>query len=170
MAEVAPLLHEVSHSVFEKRRASPLPISLRNFQSEVIQLLSRHWYGQLGLAELKKFIEKIGKFRQLHTRVRPRQDVEYAHVDGRGLYFSPAPPEICHGLVHPMGNTDYCYLSGRFRFGAALFPGFHYDVQSRTGALKVTLYDCSQNSRDMRPENRGHINIFPNDHLLPLRA
>lgn len=68
-------------------------------------------------------------------------------------------------------NTDeICFVEGRFRFGAALFPGFHYDVRDATGLLECTLYDCRGVARDLRPEKRTYINIFPNDHLLPERG
>ena len=31
------------------------------------------------------------------------------------------------------GEVDICFVEGRFRFGAALFPGFHYDVRPARG-------------------------------------
>jgi hypothetical protein len=84
--------------------------------------------------------------------------------------FGGALDTECHGQPHPAGELDSCFLEGRFRFGAALFPGFHYDVRYQKGLLDCTLYDCRGNPRDLGPERRSYINIFPNDHLLPLRS
>ena len=68
------------------------------------------------------------------------------------------------------GEVDICFVEGRSRFGAVLcFPGFHYDVRPARGLLDCTLYDCRGVARDLGPERREYINIFPNDHLLPER-
>src|SRR5262249_45708614 len=83
------------------------------------------------------------------------------------LFFSPAANEACHGMPHPTGTSAKCFLRGRYRFGAALYPGFHYDVSGEDEVLTCRLYDCEGRVRDLKPERRRYINIFPNDHLLP---
>jgi hypothetical protein len=155
-------LHEVSHQIYNRRKTSPFSIPLSNFKSAIIARLSEHWYNGANTESLQKLIEKISRrFRQLHTTST------HAHRDDRSLIFSPAADEACHGIAHPMGNTTRCFVNGRFRFGAALYPGFHYDVRHEAGPIESTLTDCMGNRRDMRPERKRYINIFPNDHLLP---
>jgi hypothetical protein len=155
------LLHEVSHQVYARRKASPFSIPLSNFKSQVALALQDYWYQVDTLEALKSRIEKKNqRFRQFHTSGQ-------AHHDDRSLIFSPALDTECHGMPHPIDDGNKCFVNGRFRFGAALFPGFHYDVRSEKGLLNCTFVDCMGAFRDMRPEKRKHLNIFPNDHLLP---
>ena len=89
----------------------------------------------------------------------------------QGHHSSNALPNECHGVPHPTGTENVCYLNGRFRFGVALYRGHHYDVRSANGgSLNCTLVDCDGRERNMGPERRRYINIFPNDHLLPERT
>jgi hypothetical protein len=162
---VVESLHEVSSEVYRSRKSSPFPIPLKNFKSKTSRELNRHWYHGLTFADLKKEIRRASNiFRQLHTNNAQQ------HGDDRALLFSPARDTECHGKPHPLGNTHKCFISGRFRFGAAIYPGFHYDVTQAKGLLECVVYDCDGQSRDLRPERRRYINIFPNDHLLPERS
>lgn len=159
---VQQLLHEISGGVYKGRKRSPLPLPLQNFESQAISLLKQHWYHRLNIEQLRHSLNGLSeRFRQAHTKTDRR------HCDDRGLYFSPAENNACHGKPHPIGSEDACFLSGRFRFGAALYPGFHYDVRDDRGSLTCTLRDCAGRLREMRPERRAYINIFPNNHLLP---
>ncbi len=156
-------LHDISVDVYVKRNKSPLPLPFRNFRSSTIEDLSKHWYNQRNVEELRRDLRQLReRFRQQHTKIGQQ------HWDDRDLCFSAAALEACHGQPHPIGPDDVCYVNGRFRFGAALFPGFHYDVRSRGGNLLVTLYDCAGTERPMTSEKRAYINIFPNDHMLPV--
>ena len=164
LSDVGPLMHEVASAVYGGRRTSPLPLPFQNFRSGLLDELAEYWYSDLSYDAFKRFLGKIHqRFRETHTRS------DRKHYDERSLAFSPAGNSECHGQSHPHGSCDRCFVGGRFRFGAALFPGFHYDVSSSNGTLSCTLYDCEGNQRDLGPERRSYINIFPNDHLLPAK-
>lgn len=159
---VTKLLHEISHQVYERRNRSALPLPFGNFRSSLVTQLREHWYNESDLVALKKLIEKLcDRFRQAHS------NSEHAHKDDRSLVFAPAKVEAYHGKPHPTGSSPLSFVNGRFRFGTALFPGFHYDVSAISGLLNCVLYDSEGNPRDMAPEKRDYINMFPNDHLLP---
>lgn len=158
------LMHVIAHEVYNNRRSSPLAIPFRNFRNRISSELCGWWYRNLNTDELAKFLKSSNaKFRQLKTESR-------AFADDRSLIFSPVADEVCHGQPHPVGDDDECFLQGRFRFGTALYPGFHYDVRAKTGLLQSVVYDCEGDARDLKPERRAYINIFPNDHLLPARS
>jgi hypothetical protein len=158
-------LHEISDQIYRRRKVTPLSLPLANFKSGISLDLSEYWYGNATLERLRQLIEKKrNTFRQMHTKS------ERAHHDDRSLIFAPAQDGACHRLPHPAGAGAKCFVNGRFRFGAALFPGFHYDVRAASGTLNCTLVDCDGNSREMGPERRDYINIFPNDHLHPKRS
>jgi hypothetical protein len=153
------------HSIFNERKTSPLALPFRNFKSKFLPDLQEFWYRDKDMDQITRTIESnVSRFRQHHRATNG------AHRDSRDLIFAGARDQECHGQPHPTGKADKCFLEGRFRFGAALFPGFHFDVTSATGRLDCTLYNCEDQARDMWPEKRDHINIFPNDHLLPTRA
>lgn len=160
---VLPLMHEVSLAVFSGRKTSPLPLPLRNFKSDVSDELRLFWYKDLKQAELRIKIEFFRtKFRQR------RVDSQKKYKDDRNLIFEPAGDTVCHGQPHPTGSEPEQFIAGRFRFGVSLFKGFHYEVSSAHHTnLKSKLTDGSLKQRDMTPEHRQYINIFPNDHLLP---
>jgi hypothetical protein len=159
---VRECLHSISNEVFNLRRRSPFPLPIRNFQSDCLGDFCGHWYVNMNSGQLQSRIDTIcSKFRQLHPRT-PK-----GHRDTRDLFFAPARNEVYHGIPHPIGSTDSCFLQGRYRFGAALYPGFHYDVSCDRPLLSCTVYDCDGRRRDLGPERRSYINIFPNDHLLP---
>jgi hypothetical protein len=140
------------------------PIPFRNFRAAICDELQNYWYNGLNIVGLQKEIQRlVSDFRTRHTN-KGRE-----HVDNRALIFSPANNSECHGKLHPSGEHEKCFVSGRFRFGAALFPGFHYDVRASNGLLQSVFYDCSGNYRDLRPEKREYINVFPNSYLLPKR-
>jgi hypothetical protein len=163
MDNLVQLIHVIAHDVFNARKTSPLPLPFRNFRNRLMDDLSEYWYRGTDVPRLKRIIEKNAQqFKQLRT-------AGGTHRDDRALLFSAARDTECHGQPHPMGDRDRCYVEGRFRFGAALFPGFHYDVRYKAGLLDCTLYDCLGEARDCKPERREYINIFPNDHLLPAR-
>jgi hypothetical protein len=163
--DVNPLIHLVASEVSGHRKTSPLPLPFQNFKSKAIgELTKQHWYAGMALSSFKVALEKTHqRFREMHT------SADRKHYDDRSLGFSPAANTECHGQSHPMGSCDRCFVGGRFRFGAALFPGFHYDVSTAAGRLNCTLFDCEGVARDLWPERRTYINIFPNDYLLPAK-
>ncbi|WP_157385501.1 hypothetical protein [Mesorhizobium sp. STM 4661] len=158
------LMNEISTEVFSNRKSSPLPIPLRNFHSDITTTLRGHWYSNASIDELKERIKSLcGKFRQIHTN-------NFTHIDKRKLVFAPAIDSQCHGKPHPTGDDERCFVAGKFRFGTALFAGFHYDVSSGNGkSLASVFYDCCGRARDLKPERRDYLNVFPNDHLLPAK-
>jgi hypothetical protein len=169
LAFVASSVHEISHQVLQKRRASPLVIPFRNFKSKLLTPLTARWYDGLDRPALVKKMRSLTEaFRQRHTRSELPET--YYHEDERGLRFAPAKPEICHAKPHPIGDNDRCYVDGRFRYGAALFPGFHYDVREQRGNLRPVLHECCGTARNVASENIVYINIYPNDHLLPAKG
>jgi hypothetical protein len=162
--DLEPRLHELAYHVFRHRKTSPISLPLRNFRSGITEELSRFWYRGRTLEEIRKDLNRYQqKLRQAHRHVNGK------HSDDRSLIFSPAQDGECHGKPHPTGDNETCFLSGRFRFGTALFPGFHYDVGQEGKLLDCTLIDCDGKMREMKPEKRKHINIFPNDYLLPAK-
>jgi hypothetical protein len=162
---VESIVHEISDGVYNRRRSSPLPIPFANFKSMLMSKYRTHWYRKMDIPELKSELSALQqRFRQQHIR----QNQVFS--DDRDLQFSPAKPEACHGRPHPIGDLDVCYVNGNFRFGAALFPGHHYDVRKAHGPLDCVLYNCDSTPRDMKAERLNYVNIFPNDHLLPERS
>ena len=106
------LIHVIAYSVFKSRRASPLPLPLRNFRNKLTRELEEFWYRGNDVSSLKRMIERRSQgFRQLRT-------AEGAHRDDRALLFTGARDTECHGKPHPMGEVDICFVEGRFRFGA----------------------------------------------------
>ena len=160
---VLDLVHPVSTEVVGGRKTSPFSLSLTNFRSRTTIELSAFWYRGADRQELERRIKRITqRFKQEHTK--PNR----VHIDDRALSFDPAVDTECHGIAHPTGASARAFVNGRFRFGAALFPGFHYDVEPTRGQLlDCVLYDSEGRPRNLRPEKRKYINVFPNDHLLP---
>ena len=169
LAQVQHNLHIISYELNSRRRTSSIPLPFRNFRSGVLDAYAPHWYLQLSKDEISRFVLSTNEqFRQAHTRKDPDDGGHGVfHVDDNDLRFRPAKNEACHGFPHPVAETIACYLKGRFRFGAAIYPGHHYDVTPKNGNLSGTLFDCIGNARNMRSEKRPYINVFPNDHLLP---
>jgi hypothetical protein len=165
LKESLPLLHKVSSSVYGRRKTSPLSLPMKNFQSELVATLKMHWYRNLNEAQLEE------KIIDLSARHRTRIcDDKKSFADDRNLFFCAAKDAECHGLAHPTGDTAKSFLRGKFRFGVSLFPGFHYDVRDGRGRnLHASLVEADFGPRDMRPEKREYVNIFPNDYLLPKR-
>jgi hypothetical protein len=163
MKAISELLHEISGNVFHHRRKSPLPLPLSNFNSNIALRLDSLWYRGLDKAGLSREIRRLkDSFSQIKS-----SDPE-GYRDDRKLLFKPALPNEEHGIAHPIGSSPRCFVSGRFRFGVSLAPGFHYDVRREiAGRLLSTLIDCDGIHRDLRPERKRYINIHPNDYLRP---
>lgn len=163
--EILGCLHIIGYEIYNRRRRSLFPLPRRNFSSPVLDNALRHWYGGYTAKQVQAHVEYLkDKYQQQHTWS------QRGHKDNNGLYFMPAKDDACHGMPHPTGTSDDCFLLGRYRLGASLYPGFHYDVSEERGNLVKTLQDCQGTPRDLRPERRRHINVFPNDHLLPDRG
>ncbi|WP_134643116.1 hypothetical protein [Pseudaestuariivita atlantica] len=160
---VRPLLHEVSTAAYANRKTSPLPLPLRNFSSSITNELKTYWYNDLDVGKLSKQIKSLRmRFRQTRDRTLG------GYEDDKALIFKPAKDNECHGIAHPIGTSGKAFACGRFRYGVALFPGFHYDVTAaKSPTLKVDLKTSSGSVRSLKGEKRSYINIFPNDHLLP---
>lgn len=160
---VRPLLHEVSSAAYANRKTSPLPLPLRNFSSSIASELKSYWYNDLDAEKLSKQIKSLTmRYRQSRDKTRD------GYKDDKALIFKPAKDNECHGVAHPTGSEDKAFACGRFRYGVALFPGFHYDVTAaKSATLMVDLKTSSGSVRSPKSEKRRYINIFPNDHLLP---
>ena len=162
---VRRLLHVVSTAAYGNRNSSPLPLPLRNFNSPITNELKTHWYDNQDSEELSNQIKA------LQIRFKQTRDKNLGgYKDEKDLIFKPARKNEYHGLVRLTGSDRKPLICGRFRYGVALFPGFHYDVApAKTKTLKVDLKTSSGTVRSMKSEDRNHINIFPNDHLLPAK-
>lgn len=160
---VAPLLHVVSGATYGQRKTSPLTLPLRNFGSKLTIELKQHWYNELEEDQLKK---KVKAYKNRYAELRSREKSGF--LDDKSLVFSPASDGALHGKAHPTGSTPKSFTCGRFRYGVALFPGFHFDVSaSRTATIQCEIRTSSGDTRTVKSEKREYINIFPNDHLLP---
>ena len=163
VSEVLPLLHVLSNATYGQRRSSPLTLPLRNFRSKLTKDLRLFWYNKLDEPELKKNVKSF-KDRYNDLKIRSK----FGYVDDSNLVFSPASNQDLHGQAHPTGSTPKSFACGRFRFGVALFPGFHFDVSAlKTKTIQRELTTSTGQTRFVKGEKRKHINIFPNDHLLP---
>ena len=160
---IRPMLHEVSAATYANRKSSPLSLPLRNFSSSITRELKTYWYNDLSLDRLSSDIKAF--------RMRFRQSRDKGHDgfrDEKSLIFKPAKDTECHGVAHPIGSEGKAFVCGRFRFGVALFPGFHYDVTSiKFATIQSDLKSSSGAVRSLKSEKRRYLNIFPNDHLLP---
>lgn len=165
VTQVLPLLHVISGEIYGKRNTSPLTLPLRNFKSQLTHKLKSHWYDKLNEVELKKKIDSY-KGEYVNLKNTPKQGSKQSYLDDKLLFFAPA--KALHGKAHPSGTTPKSFTCGRFRYGAALYPGFHYDVSAKkTKTIQCMIYDSLGKKRSVGSENREHINIFPNDYLLP---
>jgi hypothetical protein len=162
LGQLPPLLHEISSEVFGRRKTSPLCLPLKNFTAPISADLKRLWYSR----DVKEVKEKISKLRAEFYQRRRLSGKSF--VDDRGLLFSPSADGECHGVAHPTGRSNKTFIRGKFRYGASLFPGFHYDVRDERGRnVQVKLTDAELGVRDLSSEKRAYINIHPNDVVLP---
>ena len=163
--EIRPSLHEMSISTYARRKSSPLTLPLRNFSSQITRELKGYWYNNLERTELSRRI-KAFKTRYLQSKRSDRN----GYRDDKALIFQPANDSECHGKPHPIGEDCKTFLCSRFRYGVSLFPGFHFDVTAEnTSTIQCELRTAAGNTRAIRSEKRTHINIFPNDFLLPVK-
>jgi len=163
--DLKPLMHQISGATFAQRKSSPLSLPLRNFSSQITTELKRYWYNDLSEEQLSRRIKGF-KSRYAQLKDRERQGFQ----DDRSLIFSPARDTECHGMPHPVGAEPKPFTCGRFRFGVALYPGFHFDVSaSKSATIQCDLSTHTGGRREVRGEKRTYINIFPNDFLLPER-
>ena len=159
--ELQGLLHEVSGYTYGRRKTAPLSLPLRNFTSGITRELKTYWYNDLTADQLMEKIRNL-KARYSQLSVKP----ERAYKDEKGLVFKPAEDTELHGKARPAGSMHRTFLCGRFRFGVSLFPGFHFDVTSaNSSTIQCELRTPTGSRRSVR--NRKHVNIFPNDHILP---
>jgi len=163
--EVIGCLHQIYLHVFGNRKTSPVSLPFENFRSDMTSEFQKYWYRGLSDDDLKKHLVGVAsRFRREHTTSERR------HRDSRRLLFSPAEDGACHGQPHPAGSERDAFINGRFRFGSALYPGFHYDVSSENHpTLECILVDSEGRERAMKSEKRAYINIFPNNYLSPER-
>jgi len=161
--KIRPMLHEISINIYARRKSSPLTLPLRNFSSQITRDLKSYWYNNLGKNEMSR---KIKAFKNRYSQTKHRERNGY--IDEKALIFQPANDAECHGKPHPTGKDYKTFLCGRFRYGVSLFPGFHFDVTAENNStIQCELRTASGNTRSIRSEKRRHINIFPNDFLLP---
>ena len=163
--ELRTLLHEISNSSYARRKTSPLILPLRNFSSGITRDLKKYWYNDLDREALSR---RIRRFKNRYAQVRDR--TQNGFRDDKALIFKPAEDNACHGQPHPTGSEWKTFFCGRFRYGVSLFPGFHFDVSPANGfTIQCELRTASGGVRSMRSERRRHVNIFPNDYILPAR-
>ena len=161
--EIRPLLHEVSQATYACRKSNPLSLPLRNFRSPITNDLKKYWYNNLNQDQISK---KIKAFAMRYSQIKDKTNGGFK--DKKALIFKPAKDTECHGIPHPLGSEAKSFACGRFRYGVALFPGFHYDVSSgKTATIQCELETSYGTKRIIKGEKKIHINIFPNDHLLP---
>ena len=159
------LLHEISIASYGRRKTSPLILPLRNFSSGITKELKTYWYNQLDQDGLQRSIRRL-KSRYVQTKSRQKN----GYRDEKSLIFKPAVDNECHGKPHPIGSKEKAFVCGRFRYGVSIFPGFHFDVSAENGStIQCNLRTSAGEIRRMRGERRQHVNIFPNDHILPER-
>ncbi len=161
--EIRPLLHEISIATYSQRKSSPLSLPLRNFSSNITKDLKKYWYNEL---KKDKLLTKLRAFKVRFLQIRDKPSGGFR--DDKTLIFKPAKDSECHGQPHPIGRENKSFACGRFRYGVALFAGFHYDVSSENSAtIQCELTNAAGEIRAIKSEGRTYINIFPNDHLLP---
>ncbi|UFX45236.1 hypothetical protein HAP47_0000395 [Bradyrhizobium sp. 41S5] len=161
--EVFGCLHQIYLYVYGSRKTSPVSLPFENFRSDMTSEFQKYWYRGRTDTDLKKHLASLaGRFRREHTTS------EHSHRDDRKLLFSPAEDGACHGQPHPTGSSRHAFINGRFRFGSALYPGFHYDVTAENrSTLECILVNAEGQERAMKSEKRTYINIFPNNYLSP---
>lgn len=161
--EVRRLLHSISEFTYAKRKSSPFSLPLRNFTSGITQELKTYWYNDLTEQQLLDRVHKL-KVRYSQLKNTPKR----AYRDEKGLMFKPAEDTELHGRSHPSGSIHRTYFCGRFRFGVSLFPGFHFDVTAENSStIQCELRTPTGSRRSVR--DKTHINIFPNDYILPAK-
>lgn len=159
--ELRGLLHGVSGFTYGRRKTAPFSLPLRNFTSAITEELKTYWYNGLNEDQLRARMQNL-KARYSQRRIAS----ERAYRDEKGLVFKPAEDTELHGRSRPTGSTPRTFFCGRFRFGVSLFPGFHYDVAAeRSSTIQCELVTPSGGRRLAR--DRTHVNIFPNDYILP---
>ncbi len=164
VGQVLSLLHVLYRNIYgSHRRNSPLMLPLRNFKSPLANSLKQHWYNELNEDDLKK---KIKSYKSKYALLKSAQKQGY--LDEKSLIFAPAKNDEMHGIIHPTGATPKSFTCGKFRYGVALYPGFHFDVSAeKTPTIQCVLYDSTGKKRYVMTERLRHINISPNDHLRP---
>jgi hypothetical protein len=96
-----------------------------------------------------------------------KDEVRRVHVDERDLAFLHADDVAFHG--HPRelpedaeSEAHRSLLRTLYRFGGALLPGFHHDVQRRDGREMLdTPFDCCV--AGSVTVSGSHANVYPND-------
>jgi len=159
--EIQPLLHKVSGFTYGQRKIAPFSLPLRNFTSAITRELKTYWYNDLSEDQLWERMRRLkGRYSQLKIAA------ERAYKDEKGLVFKPAEDTELHGRSRPEGSMPRTLFCGRFRFGVSLFPGFHFDVTAeKSSTIQCELVTPTGGRRFAR--DRKHVNIFPNDHILP---
>ena len=163
IGEIRPILHEISSGTYAQRKSSPLSLPLRNFRSRITKDLRGYWYNGLDKKQIGARIRTL-KIRYSQTKSREKR----GYKDEKALVFTPASDTECHGIPHPIGTEVKAFVCGRFRYGVSLFPGFHFDVSAeKSPTIQCDLQTASGEVRSVRSEKRRHVNIFPNDYILP---
>ncbi|MBO9579657.1 MAG: hypothetical protein J7498_02050 [Sphingobium sp.] len=115
-------------------------------------------------------LEDVGPIPLTHEdvpkRIQPSQ-TRRVFVDDRGMAFFIAHPTAYDGPPREIEDGDSTdellgALRTLYRFGGAIEPGLHHDVQRRDGSsLDGALFDCSKKGRINA--NAQYANIYPND-------
>ena len=162
MNDVRRLLHGVSLLTYAQRKTAPFSLPLRNFTSGITKELRTYWYNDLNEGQLSERTRKL-KARYSQLRIASRG----AYKDEKGLLFKPTEDTELHGRSRPEGSIRRTFFCGRFRFGVSLFPGFHFDVTAENSStIECELRTATGDRRRVR--GRTYVNIFPNDHILPV--
>lgn len=114
-------------------------------------------------------LEELGPTALTHDDIAriPTEKTRRAFVDSRGLAFLLAHPAAYDGPAREVEHDEtvgpiMSALRSLYRFGGALPPGIHHDVQRCDGsALAGAILHCD---RDGRISAEGdYANIYPND-------
>ncbi|MCT4534694.1 hypothetical protein [Halodesulfovibrio sp.] len=83
--------------------------------------------------------------------------------DARNLFFSPSTADHAGVSDKWHNGKESTFIKGKYRFGAPIIPGFHYDVQfSPNSSLERIQFFCEK-SDGLQTTKQKYINIHPND-------
>lgn len=162
LREIESMINEVVVQTNSKRKTSPFSLPMKNFQLDQLSVLKQGWPRRgASVTDLKDQIKRFNAIFMLRKSAKC-----CGHVDQRNLLFRAAEDGALHGKPHPTGTEHAAsFIAGRFRFGASLYPGFHYDVSLTGKGRKIEIISCDGRSRWLTLADT-HINIFPNDYIL----
>ena len=114
----------------------------------------------------KEAISNQPNFDNIFSKIRSEKINETnkrGFKDARNLFFSPSTADHAGVSDHWVDGKESTYIKGKYRFGAPILPGFHYDVQfSPNSSLEGIEFFCEKSDRSHTTKKK-YINIHPND-------